>query len=618
MKKTLVILSLIFYSFIVYSQHEGITRHFKSYKINLTEYSDYTYIADTLTDEFHNFYTQQKLSYNNLGWMNPGQPYMPAVFSQRAKANPFWFFDNYAKFITTHDDIIYFDVQKPFTLFNFTGGGNELELVKFLHTQNITPSLSFAFDYNITNSTGHYQSNKTKVNALSFNTAYTKHRYQSHFNFIMNKINHNENGGLADMAIFDTTSYPANVYSTNLDNAYNTISQIGAQYNHEYRFGTYNIDTIIVKSDTAINKIFESNFSLIHDVKIDRFYRIYEDVPSTFYANTYKSNTLTFDSVAYKTLDNKLLLNFNIDGKGKMQNFQVLAGVSNYLYNYHFPDTVKAKTYFSNYVTGMAKLNTNVSSLSGVLNYCFIGTDAFDMNMLLNYNQRLSKKMGFDAYFDYSLENPSRFLFNYNSNHFRWDMNPAKIYKNAAGINFGFDSIYLNMGISINLLKNYFVYNQFAMPEQISKANLIADAFISKQFNFGSFHWLLKFTYQYIGDAEKVPLPEFVGYTNFYFKKWIFHNALLLQLGADLKYHSGFYGYAYMPAIGAFYLQNNMETGNYPNAAVYAAIKVKRLRGFVKAGNLNSMFMTQQNYLLYAIPDNPFSVNFGISWEFYD
>lgn len=617
-KKIVLIALLGCLSFNLMSQHEGIERHYKSYKMYITESEDNFYIEDTLLDEFHNFYAQQKISYNTLGWMNPGQPFKTAVFSEQPAKHPFWFFSNYAGFILNHDDIVYFDTQKPFTLFNFTGGANEYEQVKFLHTQNINPSLSFAFDYNITNSTGHYQFLKTKINALSLATAYTKHKYQSHFNFVFNKINNNENGGLEDMAVYESADYPANAYATNLTNANNTISQIGIQYNQEYRFGTTTTDTIIYKSDTAINVNVNSNFSIIHDVKVDRFYRIYQDIPSAFYSNIFKTDTLTFDSVAYKTIDNKFLLNFNLAGKGKLNNLHLMAGITNYLYNYHFPDTVKANTYLSNYLTGLFSFETNSSSFNSELNYCFVGADAFDMNMSVGYSQRISKKIAFDSYFNYSLENPAIFYYNYNSNHFRWDIDAAKVLSTSTGIDFRLDSLKLNFGVNFNFLQNYFVFNEFAMPVQVAKANIIADAFVAKQFDFGKFHWFVKFTYQYISDEQKVPLPEFVGYSNFYYKKWIFHNAMQLQLGFDVKYHSGFYGYAYMPAIGAFYLQDVKETGNYPNAAVYAGVKIKRLRGFVKAGNINSMVMPKNYYLLYGIPDNPFSINFGISWEFYD
>ena len=156
------------------------------------------------------------------------------------------------------------------------------------------------------------------------------------------------------------------------------------------------------------------------------------------------------------------------------------------------------------------------------------------------------------------------------------------------------------------------------MPHQVIATNLLADFFINKQFDFGKFHWFNQFTYQYIANRSTIPLPELVAYSSFYYKTPMFKNALTLQLGFDVKYHSKINGYAYMPAIGAFYLQNNKEFGNYPNASFYGVVKIKRMRGFLKVSNFNSMFMAPTYYLLYKIPDNPFSINFGISWEFYD
>jgi len=617
-KKLLLVLSFVVFFFVVFAQHEGIQRPFKSHKLYLTEIEDFTYINDTLLDEFHLFLPQQKVSYNNLGWMSPGQPFVTAVYSEKTNSHPFWFFDNYGGLVKTHDDVIYFDAQKPFTLFTFSGGGGGLEQVKFLHTQNITPSLNFVFDYEIANADGHYQENISKVNALSFCTAYTKRRYQSHLNFILNKINLNENGGLADMSVYESTSRLSNSYATNLTGITNTMNQIGAQYNQEYQFGSYRSDTIMVENDTAINKTIESNFSIIHDFQIDKYYRIYQGVPTDFYANNFNNDTLTYDSVAYKDLQNKVMLKFKVDGKNKIEKFQILAGITNHMYNYHFPDTVQAQTYLSNFVTGLLNFKTQKGELNSEVNYCFVGTDIFDMNLSADYRHQISDGFGFNAYFKYSLENPSVFMYQYNSNHFQWKNDPLKVLNNAAGIDFGFDKLHLNLGSNINLIKNYFVFNESANPGQIGPANLIADAYVSKQFNIGSFHWFTKFTYQYIADRSKVSLPEFVGYTNLYFKKWIFHGAMQIQLGCDVKYHSGVYAYAYMPAIGAFYLQSNRELGNYPNAGVYAGVKVKRLRGFVKLSNFNSMVMPKDYYLLYAIPDNPFAFNFGISWEFYD
>lgn len=615
MKKIIVFISFILAFSVSYSQHEGIERHFKSFTMDITEYENFTYVDDTLTDNFHNYLPQQKLSYNPLGSPNPGTPFIPAVFSDQT-SHTFWFLNNYTPYIQQHDNIIYFDATKPFTLFKFSGGAKEQELVSFLHTQNISPTFNFAFNYDIINSKGHYQFNKSKVNALSLATAYTKKKYQSHFNFIYNRVNHLENGGLEDAGAWETTNYNSDLYSVNLEKAENTIGQVGFQYNQEFRFGSYTSDTIIFNEDTAINKVFGSHFSIIHDIKADKFYRIYEDVPGSFYSTIYRDSLNTFDSTYYKVIDNKILLNFLLEGKGKIEKFQVLAGINNYFYNYGFDST--SQSYLSNYVTGMLKFDTKKSAFNAKVNYCFAGTDIFDTDISADYGLNLSEHTNLSAYFGFSVLNPSIFMYYYKSNHFEWDIDAFKTSKISTGGTLNLSKYNLNIGTNVNMLDNYFVFNTLAMPVQIPKANLIADVFISKQFNFRKFHWFTKLTYQYISDRAYVPLPEFIGYSDIYFISPLFKNALTLQLGFDVKYHSSVYGYSYMPALGAFYLQNENKSGNYPNAGFYGVVKIKRLRGFFKISNFNSTFMPRTYYLITNIPDNPFSFNFGISWEFYD
>lgn len=609
---SVLILFLITTTF-AYSQHEGMGRYFSAYTLDITTSEDDSYDDDTIPDNFFLYMPQQKLSYNFMGSPNPGSAYTPSLYSERQE-HAFWFFDNYIPYIKQHDDILYFDAQKPFTIFKFAGGGGQ-ELVSFLHTQNISPTFNFAFNYDIINSEGHYQYSKSKVNALNLSTAYTKRKYQSYFNFIFNKVNNMENGGLADIAKFESTKYAADMYATNLNKAQNTVSQVGAQYNQEFRFGKYETDTIFAGKDTTLNKNFISNFSVIHDIKADRYYRFYKDIPSGYYANTLV-DSLTFDSTSYKTIDNKILLNFLISGKGKIEKFQVIAGINNYLYDYGLGLT--HQTYLSNYVTGRLSFETNKIAFDANLNYCFAGTDMFDTDLSANLGLKLTDNIALNSYGGFSILNPPIYMYYYSSNHYNWDIDANKTTRANAGTEIVLSKLHLAAGANLNIIDNYFVFNVLSMPVQIDEVNLIADAWLSKTFNFGKFHWLNKFSYQYIADRSRVPLPEFVGYSSFYFKSPLFKSAMILQLGFDVKYFSSVYGYEYNPALSVFYLQTDSKFGNYPNAAFNMVVQVKRLRGFVRISNFNSSFMPKTYYLSNKVPDNPFSFNFGVSWEFYD
>lgn len=616
MKKYLIVILFLLISSFLFSQHENIERHFSSYKLNTIVYPDYTYYDDTLTDFFFLYMPQQKYSLNYLGLPNLGSAFYPSIYSERRNCE-YWFLDNYFPYIQSHDEIVYFDAKKPFSLFKFAGGGGGQELVKFLHTQNISPTFNFAFNYDIINSDGYYQYSKSKINAISLATAYTKRKYQSHFNFIFNKINNLENGGLKDLNKYFHSNYSAGTYSTNLSQAQNTVSQLGFQYNHEFRFGSYSIDTIVASKDTSINKNFQTRFSIVHDIKADKYHRIYQDVPSSFYTNTFFDTRNTFDSTSFRTLNNKVLLNYSFKTGEKIENLQMFAGLKSHLYNYTLDSSI-SHTHFSNFLVGNLILKTESSNLNLDVEYCFMGKDVNGFEFFGDYNLDIGSFKTWNINFDFSNLNPSEFIDMYSSNHYIWDADRLKISNLSANTAVNFEKYKFSIGINSNLLKNYIIFNTESMPAQVASANFVGDVWLSKQFDFGKFHWFSKLSYQYIKDKKYLPLPEYIAYSSIYFKSPLFKKAMILQLGFDVKYFSKAYLYAYNPALGVFYLQTERKYGNYPNAAFNLSVLVKRLRGFVRISNFNSFIMARNYFVSHNMPDNPFSFNFGISWEFYD
>lgn len=621
-------------------EHPKNNRDFSSYTLNILENPDSTLYKDSIIDNLHNFLPQQKVSFNNLGFTDPGNPFTPAVFALRPKDNDFWFLNHYSPYIKTHDNILYFDTRQPFSLLNFVGGAKKLDMLKLIHSQNINESLNFTFIYDIINDFseknpgGHYTNNQDRIHSLALSGAYTKHKYQAHANFIFNKLTTQENGGIKDEDKFSDPNFRPENLESNLTNSNNIISQLGGQYNQEYRFGSYSTDTVIIEKDTVINKILNNKFSIIHDIKFDRFFRIYKDIPNGFYNNNFLNHSETYDSTVYHLTDNRFYVNFLLNGNGKISKFQVLAGFRN-TFNYYqilnkveqftnskneIVDTIRyAKFFASHYLSGILKFETSKSQFNGEVNYGVAARNVFDIDIKANYNQYLTNFLNFDAYFNFERKTSEIFYSFYKSNNFKWNNEDlSKINNTRGGIDFNFHKWKFNIGTNLNLIHNYFVFDTLAIPKQISKTNFIADLYIKNLLKLGPMHWFNQLTYQYISDRSNVPLPEFIVYSNLYFKKDILNKVMILQIGIDFKYHSKIYGYAYMPAIGAFYLQNIKEIGDYPNASAYIAMKIKSLRAFVKASNASSLITPRNYYLLYQIPDNPMSINFGISWEFYD
>lgn len=604
----------------LYPQRNMIGRDFGAYKSDIFVVPDSALYKDTLTDNFHIFLPQEQATTFVIGGIIPGSPCLPARFSQQPDSHRFWFLNHYAPYIKTHHDIVYYDTRKPFTLFGFSGNFGERELVKFVHTQNISPVFNFVFNYDLVNWTGQYQNSMSKVNALDLATAYTKRKYESHFNVLYNKIALFENGGIADRNFFESTRYPSNNYSVNLTRAENLIDQAGVQYSQEVRFGSYSVDTIYRKGDTLLNKQLHSRFSIVHDLVADRYRRRYSDVPGHFYRNIFIDSTATSDSTRYYTLDNSLLLRFNAGGNGRLQKLDFASGVKATFENYGFDTSTfqKPYQYWSFYVVGKFAMTISAISLTADISHCFAGLNRFNTTVAADISAKIGTNLGLSGYVDWRLLSPDLFYYNYRSNHFQWtadDLLHANTLK--AGAKLSMSKQKLDAGFDVGLLDNYMVFGKRGLPQQVTTPNLVAEAFVDKTFKIWHFYWHNRLAYQFIKDRSKLPLPEYMAYTSLYFKKTLLQGILTMQFGVDVNFMSSVFGYGYIPALGAFYLQDRFSFGNYPAMGAFAVIKAKRLRFFLKVSNFNSTFM-RQTYTLADVPINPLNICFGISWEFYD
>ena len=617
MKIMLIIILFIYTNSILYSQHEGIERHFNSYTNNIFQVPDYGLYNDTSINDFFLFMPQNRISGFFYGYSNPGTPMLPMIYSERPKNNKFFFLNHYSPYISSHNNIAYFDANKPFTVFSFTGGAKNLELVQFLHTQNINPHLNFCVDVNIINSDGFYMSNKSKVNNISLSTAYTKKRYQSWGNIVFNKIDHFENGGIKNDSIFENTNIRSENLDVNLRNAKNEISQIGMQYTHEYRFGNFIADTISREKDTILNYKYDGRMSIIQDIKADRFYRIYSDSPSDYYQNIFNDSTTTYDSTSLMFIEHSAYLQLYLVGEENSENqIRLAVGMRNELFAY--TENIRKKPFLYHYLSGKLIIKNEKSFLSANLDYGFAGTGLFDIKFKTYHSYQLKEKIRLISDISYMFEEPDIILLRYNSNHFNWDNDFRKSMSLKVGSAVNFERINTLFGFNFYLLNNYVVFNHNSLPEQSNISNSVTEAFIKNVVRIKNIYLENHINYQYVSKAEFIPLPPLSIYSSLFYSTELFNNAAVFQTGVSSRYFSKVFSHAYMPATGVFYLQNQKVTGNYYMLSYHIAVQVKRLRGFINISNINTLFSERNQYKNINMPDNPFAINFGVSWEFYD
>ena len=110
-------------------------------------------------------------------------------------------------------------------------------------------------------------------------------------------------------------------------------------------------------------------------------------------------------------------------------------------------------------------------------------------------------------------------------------------------------------------------------------------------------------------------LPELFVKNNAFIEGKIFRKQLLFQLGTDIIWSPGFYGYGYNAALNQYFYQHTFKTGMHVLCDVYTSLRIKQVKVFVKAEQINTPF-TGPVFMVpyYAMPGLTFKI--GINWVF--
>jgi len=98
----------------------------------------------------------------------------------------------------------------------------------------------------------------------------------------------------------------------------------------------------------------------------------------------------------------------------------------------------------------------------------------------------------------------------------------------------------------------------------------------------------------------------------------MFESALQAEWGIEMLYTSAYKGNAYNPALGMYYLQDKTTIGDYPYFDLFANLKMKHTRFFLKYQHANAGYMGYRYYMVPGYPQNDAAFKFGLSWIFYN
>lgn len=276
--------------------------------------------------------------------------------------------------------------------------------------------------------------------------------------------------------------------------------------------------------------------------------------------------------------------------------------------------------------------------------FCLVGPNVGDFNIQAegDLNFRLGKRDTATFVVRANIQNqkPTYLLRNYRNAYVHWDNNnlsrqfrtglqgEIRYSRTRTRLRFGWENLtnytYLAMentlkpGASIgSVLPGDYTHN--VCVRQSDASVQVFTASISQDLIWKILGWENEVTFQHSTNQDVLPLPSVNIYSNLYLHFRI-AKVLRVQLGGDIRFFTSYYAPDYFGAVGQFAVQdaNNprMKIGKYPIVNVYANLHLKHCRIYVNAAHVNAG--SGNMFLAPHMPMNPLTINFGVSWNFFN
>ncbi|MCH5327679.1 MAG: putative porin [Coprobacter sp.] len=614
--------------------------------------------VDTLMRNFYNtdLPTSYSTAYGYTG--NLGGPGLSKIFFDRPEMPQFIFKEPYSHWIKTPANFDFYNSRIPITFVSYLAGGsktNKQEDLRATFSGNVNKQLAFGASADYVLSRGHYLNQATKDFSWQLFGSYIGEKYE--LQVLLNTLNfvNQENGGISnDEEILHPEqlnggqSLDSRSVNINLNNAYNRVRGKNYYATQRYHLGIYRTEMI---DDTTEYEVFVPVTSLIHTIEYNdnmrRFVNNNRAEAQKYFKNTYINPDRTNDSTSYWSLKNTLGISL-LEGFNKYAKM----GLSAYL-TYE----VRKFKLMSDTIPMSYTAPPTVPSLTGsAYPYAYTKQNQFYTENILWVGAEISKQQGnilryyargqlgltgpeagstdIDGYVDthfpirkdtvqvraygfFRNTEPAFYYKHYVSNHFIWDNSDfGKTRKFRVGGELSIPRWGTRLNAGIENIQNYVYFDADCLPKQEKSILQVFSATLEQNFRFGWFNLDNQVVYQKSSKPSVIPLPELSVYSNLYFMFRI-AKVLHVQLGADCRYFTRYYGEAYQPATLSFHTQNETKIGGYPLMNAYLNMKLKQTRFYVMYSHFNQgLFGGNNSFTLPHYPLPPAMLQIGVSVDF--
>ena len=528
----------------------------------------------------------------------------------------------YNSYIRTIENWRFYQLDEIYTHleYNFVNGKENHFSVE--HAQQITEDLHFALGLETIIGEGRYVRQSTRAVNLGATLRYKlpSGRYGFSAYYLLNLINPQENGGLADDAEFEDSLYAPssiNVRFSGLQ-ASNRLFQNTVFFRHYLALSGKSKDS----SEVIENKL----GYLVHDIEFSSDKHLFSaQLDTTLFDNFYLNSKETVDQMKHlqfrtglfwssylpeDTLPDKK--NFIRFSAGIMYDFHQLKGIYRFRTHQLTPAGVLQVKLFNrlhinaNALITLMGYNAGDLTVEGRLGMDFLRNEKAKHQLVANiglYNYAP------DFFFTYTLAN--NYKWDYYTQGFGWNKQQT--------ITAGFSWIYQNYTVGVNYytLNNCMMLDKSGQPMQIDKFVNVYQLSAYIPFHIKGFGFNTNLYLQY-SDNDYIRIPVFAARQSVYYGFPMFKKALYLQLGFDFLYNTAYYANAYNPVLQQFYLQDDKEIGNYGYLDFYLRGKIRRFQVQFKLTHLWAGLLGKTYYLVPHYPAKNLGFAVGVAWRFHD
>lgn len=147
------------------------------------------------------------------------------------------------------------------------------------------------------------------------------------------------------------------------------------------------------------------------------------------------------------------------------------------------------------------------------------------------------------------------------------------------------DILNLTAGIHLGLLTNAIVFDELALPEQITETVAVNQFWIQHRLRIWKMHLDNRISYQ-SSNNDRIRFPEWVTRHRLYYDDLWFKHTLRTQIGLEARMISPWTPYGYQPVSGVFHLQPVEQDNWFPQIDGFVALERLGFRAYFQMENI--------------------------------